>query len=165
MRDQKKLRVLLPVMLVGFLCFGVAAEARQDQGDRVAKGAVIGAAVGTLLQLAQGRNEGHEILTGAVVGGAFGAIAGAASEGRRDRYYDRDGYYGYRGGEYYPSQGYSYQGEYDGRYYSAPRSTGRYDRYDRYDRDERYDRDGRYDRECRGRDSRDRREDSRYRRH
>jgi len=134
---NRKLRVFLPVMLVGFLCFGVAAEARQDRSDRAAKGALVGAAVGTLLQLAQGHDRGGQILTGAVVGGAIGAAAGAATEGYRDRYY-RDGYYGYQGGGYYSSPGY-YQGGYDGGYspngyYPVPRSTGRYEYDYRYDR-------------------------------
>ena len=141
MFTHTKLRVFLPVLLIGLLGFGAAAEARQKRDDRVAKGAVIGAAVGTLLQLANGRSEGRDVLTGAVVGGALGAAAGAITDGRHDRYYRRDGYYGngYRDRAYYPSQGYYVQGGYEDPYYGydtrgyypAPRVEGRYDyRYD-----------------------------------
>ena len=137
MFTHTKLRVFLPILLVGLLGFGAAAEARQHRDDRVAKGAVIGAVVGTFLQLANGRNEGRDVLTGAVVGGALGAAAGAITEGRHDRYYRGNGYYGDRG--YYPSQGYYVQGGYEDPYYGydaqgyypAPRVDGRYDyRYD-----------------------------------
>jgi hypothetical protein len=139
MLTHTKLRVFLPVMLVGFLFFGAAAEARQNRDDRVATGAVIGAAVGTLLQLVQGHSDGRQVLTGAVVGGALGAAAGAVTD-NHGRYYRRDGSYGYRGQEYYPSQGY-YQGGYEDPYYGygtqgyypAPRVDGRYDYDSRYD--------------------------------
>jgi len=142
MLTHTKLRVFLPVMLVGFLFFGAAAEARQyhRDDDRVAKGAVIGALAGTLLQLAQGHSDGRQVLTGAVVGGALGAAAGAATDNPY-RYYRRDGYYGYRDRGYYPSQGYYVQGGYEDPYYGYdtqgyypdPRVDGRYEYDSRYD--------------------------------
>lgn len=149
MFTHTRLRVFLPLLLIGLLGFGAAAEARQNRDDRVAKGAVIGAAVGTFLQLANGRNEGRDILTGAVVGGALGAAAGAITDGRRGYYRRdgyRDGYYGYGDRAYSPSQEYYVQGGYEDPYYGydtrgyypAPRVEGRYDR--RYDarRDDRW---------------------------
>ena len=135
MFTKSKQRVFIPMMLMGFLCFGAAsAEARDYRhrsGDQVKKDAVIGAAVGTLVQIIGGRTEGHELLKGAVVGGTLGAAVGAAKESRRgyyrdgyyrdgyyrDGYYDRDVYYdrsgGYRDGYY--RDGY-YRDGYDSRY-------------------------------------------------
>lgn len=137
MTSHSKQRVFIPVMLVGSLFFGsVAAEAGQRRDDRAAKGAIIGATLGTLLQLAQGQNEGRDLLEGAIVGGALGAAAGAASS-RDSYYYDRD--YGYRDGYY--------RGGYGDGYY---RDSRRYDRDRRYDRNRRYDRRShRHDDNCR----------------
>lgn len=141
MANHSKQRVFIPVMLAGLIAFGsVAAEAgeRRDRDDRVAKGALIGATLGTLLQLAQGESEGRDLLGGAIVGGALGAAAGAA--GSRDSYYyDRD--YPYRDGYY--RDGYYRGGDSRGGYYGESR---RYDRDRRYDRNRRHDRDRRDDR-------------------
>jgi uncharacterized protein YcfJ len=156
MLSQSKQRVFIPVMLVGFLLFGAAAaQAHDDRGDRVARGAVIGAVVGTFIQLAQGRNEGRELLNGAVVGGALGAAAGAFDGARRDRYRHRAGSYyddryrdsypageSYQGGYNGPVPSYGYDGEsgYDGYGNGGypPSSASGYD--DGYGRDDRYDR-------------------------
>jgi hypothetical protein len=115
MFSKSKQRVFIPMMLVGLLCFGaVAAQAGEYRsGDRVAKDAAIGAAVGTFVQILSGRTQGHQILKGAIAGGALGAAVGAARESQRDRYY-RDGYYD-RNGYYYNQDGYYSQ---DGYYYN-----------------------------------------------
>jgi hypothetical protein len=177
MFTQSRLRVFLPTMLIAFLFFGaVSAEAgdryhRRDRrdGDRAAKGAVVGAALGALVQLVGGRTEGGQVLKGAVVGGVLGAAVGASRDGRYDHnrggYYDQNGYdqtYYDQNGGYYNQDGYyvqvddgynqdgygdpnAYYGndEYDGRY--DQRNDQQYDqRYDqRYERDNGYDhRDG-----------------------
>jgi hypothetical protein len=150
-------RVFIPFMMMAFLLVGAFAAQAQDyrSGDRVAKGAVIGAAVGTLFQMMQGRGEGHQLLKGAVVGGALGAAVGATQEGQygrwdgndyRDGYYQQDGVY-YQSGYAYPEayvypqgyvyrNGYDYRGGHDGYrnegYYRDSRPAGRYD----HDRDD-----------------------------
>jgi hypothetical protein len=164
---QSKQRVFVPLMLVGFLFTGaMAAEASDRGGDRVVRGAAVGAAVGTFLQIVQGRTEGHQLLAGAVVGGTLGAVVGTYNDARYDRYgrrgdtYYRDGYYGRDanyGRDRYYREGSTYRDR-DGRY-------GAYDSRDRaYDsRDGRSycdsDRDDRYHRETY------QRYDSRYRHH
>jgi hypothetical protein len=145
MFNKSKQRVFIPMMLMGFLCFGaVAAEARDYRHeDQVKKDAAIGAVVGTLVQVIGGRTEGHELLKGAVVGGALGAAVGAAKESRRGYY--RDGYYRdghYRDGYYDRDGYYSRDGYYQDGYYSSD-GTYRYD--DRYDRRTSH----RHDRRCR----------------
>jgi len=156
MLNKSKQRVFIPLMLVGLLFFGaLAAQAQDRHGDRVANGALIGATLGTLVQMVQGRTEGHQLLKGALVGGALGAAVGASQEARRDRYGRwgdnstyRDGYY-YQNGQYYQDgyayqDGYnypigydSYQGRYDGYWdggtYRDSRPAGRYDHGSRYD--------------------------------
>jgi hypothetical protein len=141
MRDNRKQRVFIPVMLAGVLAFGsVAAEAsprHRDSGDRAVKGAVIGATLGTLLQLATGHAEGRDVLGAAVVGGALGAAAGAADGPGR---YHRGGYVEVYPGAYpaapYYGDGYAYR-DYDAGY----RGEGHYRESRRDDR--RYDRDSR----------------------
>jgi hypothetical protein len=138
-------QALTALSLVALLLFGaVAAEARDyhRRSDRVAKDALIGAAVGTLAQIVTGRTEGSQILRGAVVGGALGAVVGSS------RGYDRYGRYGYSYNQPYYSQGYDSQGYYgqgyysqpyydQSYYYSQPYSNGYYvsdPYYDQYDR-------------------------------
>jgi hypothetical protein len=132
MFTKSKQRVFIPMMLMGFLSFGaVAAEARDyhRSGDQVKKDAVIGAAVGTLVQIIGGRTEGHELLKGAVVGGTLGAAVGAAKGSQRGYY--RDGYY-VQGG-YYDRNGAYQDGYYRDGYNSR---NGRYDSRDGYHRDD-----------------------------
>jgi hypothetical protein len=99
MNDKRQRRVFIPVMLAGLLGFSsVAAEAKEHRSDRVTKGALIGATLGTLLQVATGHSEGRDVLGGALVGGALGA---AVADGTR---YQHRGY-GYRQ-EVYPVEVY-----------------------------------------------------------
>jgi hypothetical protein len=138
MFTKSKQRVFIPVMLMGFLCFGAAAAEARDyrsHGDRVKKDAVIGAAVGTLVQILGGRTEGHELLQGAVIGGTLGAAVGATRDSHRGYY--RDGYYrdGYYRDGYY-RDGYSSNGYYD--------RNGYYDQGGYYSQDGYYDRNGGY---------------------
>jgi hypothetical protein len=106
MHNQSKLRIFIPLMLMGFLCFGaVSAEARdyrRGNHDEVARDAAIGAAVGTIAQIITGRTEGREILKGAVVGGTLGAVVGSSRSSRHGYYgrYDRYDRYDRRGGYY-----------------------------------------------------------------
>jgi len=150
MFTQSKLRVFLPLMLIAVLFFGAAAAEAGDHrhdGNRAAKGAVVGAAVGALVQLIGGRTEGGQVLKGAVVGGALGAAVGASQENRRDRYgrydYDRDGYYardgysnqdGYyvQGNDGYYANGTAYPDSYhqNGGYYSNDHRNDSYGRRD-----------------------------------
>jgi hypothetical protein len=156
MFTPSKSRIFLPLLLVVFLfCGAVSAQAYEHRdGDRVVKGAAIGAALGTLLQITQGRTEGHQLLRGAVIGGSVGAIVGSYGDARngyyrQEGYYDRDSYY--RGGSTYRNGGYDRDRRFDSR-----------DRgYDRRDGDSyrNSDCDGRYGHQASPR------EDSRYRRH
>jgi hypothetical protein len=164
-------RVFIPLMMMAFLLVGAFAAQAQDyrDGDRVGKGAAIGATVGTLFQMLQGRTAGHQLLKGAIVGGAVGAVAGAYDQAQRDRYdaYYNDGQDGYyqQDGEYYQdgyvAQGYAAPNLYA---YPYPYPSG-YEfrvgfdgyRHDGYDRDsrryDRYDHDGRSDRRAYRRNS------------
>ena len=151
MFSKSKQRVFIPMILMGLLCFGaVAAQAGEYRnGDRVAKDAAIGAAVGTFVQILSGRTQGHQILKGAIAGGAIGAAVGVAREAQRDRYY-RDGYYDRNG--YYDRDGYAYQngGSYQHGYYSRDGYDSRNGGYATRDRIEYRDsnrdyRDYRYD--------------------
>jgi uncharacterized protein YcfJ len=161
MRNQSKLRIFIPLMLMGFLCFGaVSAEARdyrRGNHDEVARDAAVGAVVGTIAQIITGRTEGHEILKGAVIGGTLGAVVGSSRDSRhgyygrydrRDGYY-RDGYYrdGYSRGGYsrrgdgyrdgYHQDGYYRDGNYRDSYYQdGYYRDGGYD--SRYSHDSRY---------------------------
>jgi hypothetical protein len=154
MFTKSKQRVFIPMMLMGFLGFGVAAAEARDyhrSGDQVKKDAVIGAAVGTLVQIIGGRTEGHELLKGAVVGGTLGAAVGAAKESQRGYYRDgyyRDGYYNQGG--YYDRSGTYQDGYYRDGYDSR---NGRYDSRDGYYRDD-HRHDSRYDRRSSHRHSR-----------
>jgi uncharacterized protein YcfJ len=161
MFTQSRLRVFLPMMLITFLLFGaVSAEAgdryhRRDrrEGDRAAKGALVGAALGALVQLVGGRTEGGQVLKGAVVGGVLGAAVGASQDGRRDRYgrydynqdgdYDQNGYYNEDGDYVQVDDGYIQDHDYVDQ--DVDYGTAGYDSRDdqRYDRqsDHRYDRD------------------------
>ena len=164
MFSKSKQRVFIPMILMGLLCFGaVAAQAGEYRnGDRVAKDAAIGAAVGTFVQILSGRTQGHQILKGAIAGGAVGAAVGVAREAQRDRYYrdgyydrngyqDQDGYY-YDQNGYYDRDGYAYQngGSYQHGYYSRDGYDSRNGGYATRDRIEYRDsnrdyRDYRYD--------------------
>lgn len=133
MFNMAKQRVFVALFLMGFLFLGaVAAEAGDRRGrrddtngaDRLVKGAVIGAAVGTGVQVLRDRRQGKELLKGAAVGAAAGAAVGAYGDYRQERdaridAEDRN----YRGGRY---RGDRHDSRYDrGRY-----DRGRYDRYD-----------------------------------
>ena len=164
MFSKSRQRVFIPMILMGLLCFGaVAAQAGEYRnGDRVAKDAAIGAAVGTFVQILSGRTQGHQLLKGAIAGSAVGAVVGVAREAQRDRYY-RDGYYdrnGYSGQDgyyydqngYYNRDGYAYQNGYYSRDGYDSRN-GLYATRDRIDyRDS--NRDYRYDHRTSRRDSR-----------
>jgi hypothetical protein len=126
MLTKSKQRVFVPLLTMAFLLVGAfAAQAQEYRNDNEAgKGAAIGATVGTLFQLLQGRTAGHQLLKGAVVGGAVGAMAGAIDQSQRDRY---DAYYDDAPDGYYPQDGaYDQDGPYyqDGYvaqgYYAAP---------------------------------------------
>jgi hypothetical protein len=96
----------------------MAAEARSTHGsDRTLKGAVAGAAIGTVTQIVRGRTAGREILKGAALGGVIGAGVGAYSDYKQEKSAreraERDAYYGYpqysrgyRGGYYGNSRAY-----------------------------------------------------------
>ncbi len=152
MFSKSKQRVFIPMILMGLLCFGaVAAQAGEYRsGDRVAKDAAIGAAVGTFVQILSGRTQGHQILKGAIAGSAVGAVVGVAREAQRDRYY-RDGYYDQNGD--YNRDGYAYQ---NGGYYSRDGYDSRNGGYATRDRIDYRDsnRDDRYDHRTSRRDSR-----------
>jgi len=134
MSNKIRRQALTALSLVALLLFGaVAAEARdyRHRSDRVAKDALIGAAVGTLAQIVTGRTEGNQILRGAIVGGALGAVVGSS------RGYDRYGRYGYYDNQPYYYDGYGqpyYDQSYDysqpyydhSYYYSQPYSSGYY---------------------------------------
>jgi hypothetical protein len=156
MFTKSKQRVFIPMMLMGFLCFGAAAAEARDyhrSGDQVKKDAVIGAAVGTIVQILGGRTEGHELLKGAVVGGTLGAAVGAAKDSRRGYYrdgysnqggyYSQDGYYN-QDGNYNRDGYYDRNGGYQDGYYQDGHSRDGYDSRDGYYRDS--NRDSRYDR-------------------
>lgn len=157
MFTKSKQRVFIPMMLMGFLCFGAAAAEARDyrHENQVKKDAAIGAVVGTLVQIIGGRTEGHELLKGAVIGGTLGAAVGATRDSRRgyyrdgyyrDGYYNRDGYYSRDG--YYDRNG-GYQ---DGYYQDGYYQDGYYSRDGGYYRDDaRYDRrtSHRHDSRCR----------------
>ena len=138
-------QALTALSLVALLMFGaVSAEARdyRHRSDRVAKDALIGAAVGTLAQIVTGRTEGSQVLRGAIVGGAIGAVVGSSRGYDRYGYRDRYDRYGYSYNQPYYSQpnygsGYYSQPYYDQSYYSQPYSNGYYvsdPYYDQYDR-------------------------------
>lgn len=162
-------RVFIPLLMMAFLLLGAFAAQAQEyrEGDRVAKGAAVGAAVGTLFQMIQGRTEGHQLLKGALVGSAVGAVAGAYDDAQRDRdgyAYQQDGYayrdgYDQQDGVYgqdgYVVQGYAapnvyvypygyqyrsgYEGHRRGGDFRDSRAAGRYDHDGRYDRHDRDD--------------------------
>ena len=144
MITQSKQRVFLPLMLIGLLFAGaVSAQADENRGgDRIARGAAVGAAVGTFLQIAGGRTAGHQLLRGALIGGTLGAAVGTYDTGYygRDGYYVRDGYYG--NGVVYRDRD-SRDRDYRERAYE---NRDRDDRYRRSDRDRDRDRDDRYGR-------------------
>jgi len=167
MFTQSRLRVFLPMMLITFLLFGaVSAEAgdryhRRDRrdGDRAAKGALVGAALGALVQLVGGRTEGGQVLKGAVVGGVLGAAVGASQDGRYDHnlggYYDQNGYdqtYYDQDGDYVQvDDGYNQDGYQDGygdpnTYYGNNEYDGRYEQRNDQQYDQHYDRNNGYDR-------------------
>jgi uncharacterized membrane protein YebE (DUF533 family) len=75
-------QALIVLCLMTFLvCGAVAAEAGSTHGaDRTLKGAVAGAAIGTVTQVVRGRTTGKEILKGAALGGVIGAGVGAYSD-------------------------------------------------------------------------------------
>src|SRR5687767_11002889 len=94
MFNMAKQRVFVALFLMGFLFLGaVAAEAGSRRGrgddtngaDRLVKGAVIGAAVGTGVQVLRDRRQGKELLKGAAVGAAAGAAVGAYGDYRQER--------------------------------------------------------------------------------
>lgn len=91
MFNMAKQRVFVALFVMGFLLLGaMAAEAggrRNDTNgaDRLVKGAVIGAAVGTGVQVLRDRKEGKELLKGAAVGAAAGAAVGAYGDYRQER--------------------------------------------------------------------------------
>jgi len=126
MFNQVRRQALIALCLMTFLvCGAAAAEASDTHGaDRTVKGAVIGAAVGAVTQIARGRREGVQILKGAAVGGAVGAAVGAYSDYRQERRAREEDYYrygGYRHGGYRDYRGYTdYRGAYRNRggYYS-----------------------------------------------
>jgi hypothetical protein len=134
MFNMAKQRVFVALFVMGFLLLGaMAAEARDRRddtngADRLVKGAVIGAAVGTGVQVLRDRKEGKELLKGAAVGAAAGAAVGAYGDYRQerdaridaeDRLY-RDRYRSGHGRNRYDR----YDDRYDDRYYrrdAAPR--------------------------------------------
>jgi hypothetical protein len=112
-------QALIVLCLMTFLVFGaVAAEAASTHGaDRTLKGAVAGAAIGTVTQVVRGRTTGKEILKGAALGGVIGAGVGAYSDYKQEKSAreraERDAYYpqysrGYRG-NYYGNGGRAYR--------------------------------------------------------
>ena len=128
---------LIALALMTLMVFGaVSAEARNTHGaDRLVKGAVLGAAVGTVTQIVRGRNQGRELLKGAAVGGAVGAAVGAYSDYRQERnarldeqryyrygdyrgYRDYRGYQDYRGSRSYRNRG-GYYTDYRPAYYTG----------------------------------------------
>ncbi|HEX2224961.1 MAG TPA: hypothetical protein VHN15_12225 [Thermoanaerobaculia bacterium] len=129
MFNMAKQRVFVALFVMGFLLLGaMAAEARgrrddTNGADRLVKGAVIGAAVGTGVQVLRDRKEGKELLKGAAVGAAAGAAVGAYGDYRqerdarvdaeRDRYRGR----GYRDRDYRGSRYDRYDDRYDDSYY------------------------------------------------
>lgn len=121
MNDNRQRRVFIPVMLAGLLAFGsVAAEAKEhrgDRGDRATKGALIGATLGTLLQVATGHTEGRDVFGGALVGGVLGAAVADGSG-----YHHRGGY-GYRA-QAYPVQVYGSSPYYEGGYVAPSGAYG-----------------------------------------
>lgn len=123
MFNMAKQRVFVALFVMGFLLLGaMAAEARDRRyndtngADRLVKGAVIGAAVGTGVQVLRDRRQGKELLKGAAVGAAAGAAVGAYGDYRQERDAridaERDRYRG-RG---YRDRGYR-DSRYDDRYY------------------------------------------------
>lgn len=134
MFNMAKQRVFVALFLMGFLFLGAAAaEAGSRRGhrddtngaDRLVKGAVIGAAVGTGVQVLRDRREGKELLKGAAVGAAAGAAVGAYGDYRQERDARID------------AEDRNYRGRYRGDRYDNRYDRGRYD--DRYD-DSRYGR-------------------------
>ena len=100
-------QALIALCLMAFLVFSAAAaEARSTHGsDRTLKGAVAGAAIGTVTQVVRGRTTGKEILKGAALGGVIGAGVGAYSDYKqeksaRERAERRADYYEYTRGGY-----------------------------------------------------------------
>ena len=116
-------QALIALCLMTFLVFGaMAAEARSTHGsDRLVKGAVLGAAVGTVTQIVRGRTATREVLKGAALGGVIGAGVGAYSDYKQEKSArqraERDAYYGYPqysrrgGGYYYSGNGRAYRGQ------------------------------------------------------
>lgn len=139
MFSMAKQRVFMALFLMGFLLLGAAAaEARDTKGaDRTVKGAVAGAAVGTVTQIIRGRDTGKELLKGAAVGTAVGAAVGAYGDYRQEKNAREDDHrYG------------RYDDRYrDGRRYDRDRYDDRYDDYRGYRRDARPRH--RHDRNCR----------------
>lgn len=127
-------QALTALSLVALLLFGAAAaEARSTHGsDRLVKGAVLGAAVGTVTQIVRGRTTGREVLKGAALGGVIGAGVGAYSdykqeksareraERRADYYQYTRGGYGYRGGRAYRTRNRGYNSGYYAPAYYQP---------------------------------------------
>ena len=134
MFNMKRQPALVALLLVAFMVFGAVASEASDRhrSDRVVRDALIGAAIGTLSQIARGRDEGRQLVNGAIVGGAFGAAVGASRDGRRYG----SGYRGHYGrNDYYYNQynqPYSY-GSYDSSPYYYDDGYRGYDRgYDGY---------------------------------
>jgi hypothetical protein len=135
MFSKVRRQALIALYLMTFLVFGaMAAGASSTHGsDRTVKGAVAGAAIGTVTQIVRGRTAGREILKGAALGGVIGAGVGAYSDYKQEKSAkekaERNAYYGYPqysrsgGGYYYGRNGRALRGQslrYSGPLTNAP---------------------------------------------